>query len=165
MSQAVLKKAVWLIHLAQYLNIPVVAMAEDIKRSGNLSETVLKALPEAITIHNKNVFGLGGHPEIMADIKNSDRQTAVLIGMETDVCVAHSAFHLIENGYQVVVIKDAVATTSEADTQVGLTRMRDAGVAISSAKGIYYEWLRSVENLDSLLLKKPQISALAPMKL
>ena len=85
--------------------------------------------------------------------------------METDVCVAHSAFHLIETGYQVVVIKDAVATISEADTQVGLTRMRDAGVAISSAKGIYYEWLRSVENLDSLLLKKPQISTLAPMKL
>jgi nicotinamidase-related amidase len=164
-SKVVMEKAVWLINLAQHLNVPIVAMAEDIENSGSLSKTILEALPKGVKVHNKNVFGLGGHPEILQDIEVTGRKTAVLIGMETDVCVAHSAFHLIDRGYKVVVLKDAVATTSDSDGEVGLGRMRDAGAAISSAKGIYYEWLRSVQNLESLLEKTPEIKKFSPMEL
>jgi nicotinamidase-related amidase len=164
-SNAVLEKAVWLIKLAQHLNVPIVAMAEDIENSGGLSKDIHDVLPANINVHNKNTFGLGGHTEILNEISGTNRGTAILIGMETDVCVAHSALHLIENGYKVVVVKDAVATTGEFDQQIGLGRMRDAGAAISSAKGIYYEWLRSIDNLESLLEKTPQIRELSPMQL
>ena len=86
-----------------------------------------------------------------------------MIGVETDVCVAHSALHLMAEGCKVIVIKDAVATPSEADNEVGLDRMRDAGAAITSTKGIYYEWMHSVQGMLTLIEMAPEIEEQAPV--
>ena len=76
--------------------------------------------------------------------------------METDVCVSHSALGLINHGYQVVVIKDAVITTA-SDEEFGLSRMREAGVVVSSVKALYFEWVRSVSGVMKLLEVAPEL--------
>jgi len=148
-SKPVLEKAVWMIGLAETVGVPVVAMAEDIDNQGNLSQAILDALPEDVKVHDKDSFGLAGQAEILAAVEETGRKTAILIGMETDVCVAHSALGLMEAGYQAVVLQDVVATTA-GDEEIGLHRMRDAGAVISSAKAITYEWLRSVSNAHAI---------------
>jgi len=147
-SKPVVEKAVWVIKLAQVLAVPIVAMAEDIDRSGNLNQSILDALAENITVHDKHSFGLAGQPKILAEIESTGRKTAILVGMETDVCVAQSALGLMEKGFQVAVLKDVVATTA-GDEDIGIDRMRQAGAVISSAKAITYEWLRTVSNVDA----------------
>ena len=76
--------------------------------------------------------------------------------METDVCVAQSAIGLLSEGYNVVTLRDAVASMN-ADEEIGIGRMRDAGVAISSVKALYYEWLRSVTKTVNLGKKVPEL--------
>ena len=67
----------------------------------------------------------------------------MLVGMETDVCVAQSALGLLDTGYRVVVVRDAVAAPGAAHEQ-GLDRMRDAGAVLIGTKGLFYEWTRTV---------------------
>jgi len=153
-----LEKVVWLLKLASCLEVPVVAMAEDTDNAGSLNGAILNVLPKALTVHNKNAFGLAGNSEILADVESTGRKTAILVGTETDVCVAQSALGLIECGYRVVVLEDAVATTA-GDELTGLDRMRNAGAAISSVKAITYEWLRSVQNTTEFFEKYPQLEA------
>ncbi len=152
------EKVVWLLKIAGHLNVPVVAMAEDIDNAGNLNQSVRNALPGDVRLHNKNAFGLAGNPEILADVEATGRNTAILVGTETDVCVAQSALGLMQCGYRVVVLKDAIATTA-GDEETGLNRMRDAGAAISSVKAITYEWLRTVRNTIELFEKFPELEA------
>jgi len=147
-SKPVVEKTVWVIKLAQVLAVPIVAMAEDIDRSGNLNQSILDALGENITVYDKHSFGLAGQPEILTEIESTGRKTAILVGMETDVCVAQSALGLMEKGFQVAVLKDVVATTT-GDEDIGIDRMRQAGAVISSVKAITYEWLRTVSNVDA----------------
>ncbi len=147
-SKPVVEKTVWVIKLAQVLAVPIVAMAEDIDRSGSLNQSILDALGKNITVHDKYSFGLAGQPEILAEIESTGRKTAILVGMETDVCVAQSALGLMEKGFQVAVLKDVVATTT-GDEDIGIDRMRQAGAVISSVKAITYEWLRTVSNVDA----------------
>jgi hypothetical protein len=45
----------------------------------------------------------------------------------------------------------------DADEEIGIGRMRDAGVAISSVKALYYEWLRSVTKTVNLGKKVPEL--------
>lgn len=163
-TQNLVAKVVWLLNVADHLDVPVVAMAEDIAHAGDLNRQIKDALPEGTRVHNKDCFGLAGNPEILADVKATGRGTAVCVGMETDVCVAQSALGLIENGFQVVALKDAVATT-EADEETGLSRMREAGVVVSSVKALYYEWLRSVSKTVQLKNKVPELEALRPSSL
>ena len=51
-SRPLVDKVVWLIAIAEYLGVPIVAMAEDIEHTGNLNISVQEALPEATTVHN-----------------------------------------------------------------------------------------------------------------
>lgn len=155
-SNPLLQKVVWLLKISTQLQIPVVAMAEDIGQTGNLNETILQALPNGVKVHDKQAFGLAGNPDILAEVEAIGRGTAILVGTETDVCVAQSALGLMEHGYQVVVLSDAVATTA-GDQQIGINRMRDAGAAISSVKAITYEWLRSVQNTKDLFEQSPHL--------
>jgi len=157
-GKPLLEKVVWLLKVAEHLNVPVVAMAEDIDNAGNLNQSIRNALPKDVKVHNKNAFGLAGNPGIFADVETSGRNTAILVGTETDVCVAQSALGLMERGYRVVVLKDAIATTA-GDEDTGLDRMRDAGAAISSVKAITYEWLRTVRNTIEFFEKFPELEA------
>ena len=44
----------------------------------------------------------------------------VIYGAETHICVKHTAFDLLEAGYQVHVLVDAVSSISSDDRTVGL---------------------------------------------
>ncbi len=157
-GKPLLEKVVWLLKVAGHLDVPVVAMAEDIANAGNLNQSILNALSSDVKVHNKNTFGLADNPQILADVEATGRNTAILVGTETDVCVAQSALGLMQRGYRVVVLKDAIATTA-GDEETGLNRMRDAGAAISSVKAITYEWLRSVQNTTEFFKKFPELEA------
>ena len=157
-GKPLLEKVVWLLKITGHLNVPVVAMAEDIDNTGNLNQSILDALPDDVKVHNKNAFGLAGNTEILADVEATRRNTAILVGTETDVCVAQTALGLMECGYRVVVLKDAIATTV-GDEETGLNRMRDAGAAISSVKAITYEWLRSAQHTTEFFEKFPELEA------
>ncbi len=148
-SENLLARVCWLQEVANVMDVPAVAMAEDIQECGGLHPAVVERLPEDTRIFDKNHFGLGGHPEILVAIELTGRKTAVLIGAETDVCVAQSALGLLQQGYRVVVPRDLVITTS-GDQNTGLQRMQQAGVIISSTKALFYEWLRSVDNAKNL---------------
>jgi len=155
-SQDVVDRIVWLLQAARIMNVPVVAMAEDTAHAGSLNQKVHDVLPEGTVVHDKDAFGLTYNAEILAAVEATGRKTAVLVGTETDVCVSQSALGLINHGYHVVVVRDAVATT-EGDETIGLSRMREAGAALCSVKSLYYEWLRSVSNCRRLNALAPEL--------
>ena len=144
--QRVLNNVCWLIEAARWLEIPLVVMGEEVDRQP-LAEELIEKLPPHQPVFNKLVFGLAGQADILQAVRETARQTAVLVGLETDVCVLHSALGLQAEGYRVVVVADAVGTPAPHH-QVGLERMRQAGVTITDVKGLFYEWMRTVAQVD-----------------
>jgi nicotinamidase-related amidase len=98
------------------------------------------------------VFGLAGQPSIVDDVRRTGRGEFVLVGMETDVCVAHSAIGLMDLGYRVAVIDDATASPTPHH-DYGIARVRAAGAVITSVKGIYYEWVRDLATMHAVRAK------------
>lgn len=137
----------WLVATARWLGIPIVATAEDIPALGGVAPAVAELLPPRMPVHNKRVFGLAADPAILGAIEATGRRTAILVGLETDVCVTHSALGLAALGFGVAVIADAVGSPGPAQA-AGLNRLRDAGIALLGTKGLYYEWLRTVERAN-----------------
>jgi nicotinamidase-related amidase len=142
----------WVVDVAVRLGVPVVAMAEEIPEMGSVSPSVVQKFPADTPIFNKMTFGLAADEKIMAAINITGRKTAILVGLETDVCVAHSALGLQQEGYQVAVIADATAAPGKAH-EYGLERMKQAGVVISNVKSLFYEWIRTVDRCVAFLEK------------
>jgi nicotinamidase-related amidase len=145
--QPLLAHVRWLVGTARWLGIPVIATAEDIPALGDVTAAVADLLPPGTTVHNKLVFGLAADPAILSAVEATGRRTTILVGLETDVCITHSALGLADVGFRVAVVADATASPGSAHT-AGLDRLRDAGIALLSTKGLYYEWLRTVERAN-----------------
>jgi nicotinamidase-related amidase len=140
---AVVGRIAWLCALAAKLHIPIIATEEEPERNGTTVEAIARRLPPGTPVFPKPIFGVAAVPEILDTLESTDRNTFVLAGLETDVCVSHSALGLIGRGHRVAVVRDAVAAPGESHHH-GLERMRDAGAVVVGTKGLYYEWVRDV---------------------
>ena len=92
------QRIAWLMRVARALDIPIIATAEDMTNDGPLVPELAAELPHGSTVHDKMVFGLAGQSCILDDVRKSGRRDCVLVGLETDVCIAHSAIGLYGRG-------------------------------------------------------------------
>jgi len=143
-SDLLVSRIDWLINVANRLSIPIIVTAEDIPRHGSIAKKLAQRLPPDTPIYNKMVFNLTDEAEIIRAVDNTGKGTCILVGLETDVCIAHSAIGLLQNGYKVAVVEDATCSPDSGHAY-GINRLRFAGVVVHSVKGLYYEWIRTVK--------------------
>jgi nicotinamidase-related amidase len=155
--EAVTARVAWLAGVATALGVPVTITEEDPARNGPTAPEVLARVPAATPVFAKPVFGLADAPDIAAAIAAGGRRTVVIAGMETDVCVTHSAIGLLDAGYRVAVVSDATFAPGEMHEH-GLRRMRDAGAVIVHAKGVYYEWVRTLGEARRFEATHPELA-------
>jgi nicotinamidase-related amidase len=148
-AREALARMTWLAKVARRLAVPAVLTEEDPRRNGATFAQIADVFPDAGAVV-KPTFGLTGTPELVDRIERTGRKTAVLIGFETDVCVAQSAIGLKERGMRVVVLEDAVFSPGEMHDR-GLARMASEGIELNHCKGLAYEWTRTVEDARAVL--------------
>lgn len=147
----------WLVRVAAALDAPIVATEEQPDRNGPTDPAIAEWLPSGTPVLTKPVFGLADAPDILDAVDATGRRTAVLVGAETDVCVAHSALGLLDHGYRVAVVADATYSPGSMHEH-GLRRIAEAGGVVIHAKGVYYEWLRTVEAATAFRYAHPELA-------
>jgi nicotinamidase-related amidase len=149
-ARTALERMAWLVAVAARLGIPVVATEEEPERNGSTDTAVSERLPAGTPVLRKPTFGLARTPEILGAVRATGRGVAVVVGCETDVCVAQSAVGLADAGFRAVVVEDATFSPGEMQAR-GLDRLAAAGVGRNHAKGVTYEWLASVDEAHAVL--------------
>jgi nicotinamidase-related amidase len=142
-ADAAVDRMAWLVAVAARLGIPVVVTEEEPDRNGATDTRIASQLPAGTPVLTKPTFGLAGTPEILEAVRGTERGTVVCVGAETDVCVAQSAIGLRTAGFACVVVEDATFSPGEMQER-GLERVMSEGVTRNHAKGVTYEWLRTV---------------------
>jgi nicotinamidase-related amidase len=139
-----LKNSQLLIRLAGILKIPTLVTTQYAKGLGNTAPQIASLLPDAQPI-DKQMFSCFGSDTFCAMLKRlpGNRNTVLLCGMESHICVMQTALGALREGYIVHVASDAVSSRTEWNWKIGLERMRTAGAIISSTEMILYELLRS----------------------
>jgi nicotinamidase-related amidase len=153
-----LARAAWLAAVAAVFGIPAVVTEEDAARNGPTDPRIGDAFGHAAPVLAKHVFGVADQADIRVAIEATGRRSAVLVGLETDVCVAHSALGLLDLGYRVAVVDDATYAPGTAHA-AGIRRMADAGAVIAHAKGVYYEWARDLATARAFEADHPALAS------
>jgi nicotinamidase-related amidase len=135
----------WMAGLAALLDIPAVVVEEGPDRNGHTDPRILERVPPGTPTVEKPTFGLTACEEAVAAVRATGRRTIVLVGFETDVCVAQSAIGLVDLGFRAVVAEDATYTNSALEHERGIARMAGAGVERNHCKGLTFEWLHTVD--------------------
>jgi nicotinamidase-related amidase len=149
-------RVAWVTRLAAALSVPTVVTVERPEKNGEIADVVAAALPPGVARHPKDAFAVTGNDEIMRTVDAMRRRTAVLIGMETDVCVAQSAVGLRDGGCRVAAVTDALFAPGRAHDH-GLERLRSCGTELISAKALFYEWLPTLDAVRALKREHPEL--------
>jgi nicotinamidase-related amidase len=130
-----------LIRLANMVGLPVVLTTQYSKGLGQTVPEIASLLPKIKPL-DKLEFGCFGNGEFCSAISLlAGRNTLLLCGMETHICVMQTALGALNQGLQVHVAADAVGSRAELNWKLGLERMREAGCVISSTEMMIYELL------------------------
>jgi len=130
-----------LIRMAQVLSLPVILTTQYAKGLGPTVPAIAELLPN-VTALDKLEFGCFGNGEFCSSVARlSNRHTLLLCGIEAHICVLQTALGALAQGHIVHVAADALGSSTQLNWELGIGRMRDAGVVISSTEMMIYELL------------------------
>jgi nicotinamidase-related amidase len=143
-KEQLIKNSQLLIRLAGILKLPALMTTQYARGLGNTVPEIASLLPEIQAI-DKQMFSCFGSDVFCSLLKRlpGNRNTVLLCGIESHICVTQTALGALREGYIVHVASDAVSSRTEWNWRIGLERMRAAGAVISSTEMIIYELLRS----------------------
>lgn len=138
---AILARTLALVSFAARVGVPVLATEHAPERIGPLVALLRERLaPEAIL--HKTRFCAADEPAFSSWLATRRRDTIVLAGMETHVCVMQTALELRRLGHAVAVAADATGSRAARlqERRWALERMRAAGCAMAGTETILFEW-------------------------
>ncbi len=143
-KEHLLRNSQLLVRAAGVLKIPAIVSTQYAKGLGKTVPEIASLLPETEAI-DKDRFSCFGSDLFCTLLKRlpGNRNTLLLCGMESHICVMQTALAALREGYLVHVASDAVSSRTEWNWKIGLERMRAAGAVISSTEMMIYELMRS----------------------
>jgi nicotinamidase-related amidase len=142
-KERLVKNVQLLIRLAAILQIPAIGTTQYAKGLGEIVPELKPLLPQPAI--DKQAFSCFGSDAFCTSLKRlpGQRNTVLLCGMESHICVMQTSLAALREGYLVHVASDAVSSRTKWNWKTGLERMRAAGAVISSTEMMIYELLRS----------------------
>jgi nicotinamidase-related amidase len=140
-KERLLRNSQLLVRLAGILSLPVIVSTQYSKGLGPTVQEIISLLPAANPV-DKLEFGCFGNGDYCATVSTlSGRNTLLLCGMESHICVMQTALGALNQGLNVHVAADAVSSRTELNWKLGLNRMQAAGAVLSSTEMMIYELL------------------------
>lgn len=130
-----------LLEAAHELQVPVAVTEQYVKGLGPTVPELVEKIGTAPR-HEKMTFSCCGSSEFVEQLRNSGKRQIVVVGMETHVCVLQTVLELLDAGYQVQVVRDAVMSRSKRNWNTALEEMRQAGAVITCTEAVLFKWLR-----------------------
>ena len=140
-KERLVRNAQLLVRLADILSLPMIVSTQYETGLGKTIDEISMMLPEMKAV-DKLEFGCFGNSDYCSTVgKLENRNTLLLCGMESHICVMQTALGALNQGLNVHVAADAVSSRTEMNWKIGLNRMQAAGAVISSTEMMIYELL------------------------
>ena len=140
--EALLARTELLLEGLALMNLPVVVSEQYPKGLGPTLPVILERVPGAQVLP-KASFSVWDDAGLRAALAGNARRTVLVCGIEAHVCVQQSVLDLLQDGYRVVVIADAVSSRQTSDVARALARMLASGAVITGVESLLFELTRT----------------------
>ncbi|HUF03929.1 MAG TPA: hydrolase [Aridibacter sp.] len=122
--------------------LPVIVTEQYPKGLGRTVWEILNSLPDDGRIVEKTAFSSCGAAGFENSLREKNIRQVVLCGIEAHICVNQTAHDLLDNGFQVHVLTDAVGSRFPVNKEAGLKKMFASGAVPSSVEMALFELMR-----------------------
>ncbi|KAF3395142.1 Isochorismatase domain-containing protein 2A [Talaromyces pinophilus] len=78
--------------------------------------------------------------------KTEQNLDAIIVGIETHICVTQTTLDLLQAGHRVYIVADGVSSVNPEERPVALARLRDAGAIVTTSESLIFEMLRDAKS-------------------
>ena len=125
---------------ARILGVPVVVTEQYPKGLGRTVAGVAEAVGNAPVLE-KSTFSCAGDAVFAEHLRDHERGTVVVTGIEAHICVQQTALDLLADGYRVQIPTDGVGSRSPGNKATALRRMERADAVMTCAESVLFDWL------------------------
>jgi nicotinamidase-related amidase len=137
-AAVLVRNIAFLLEAARLLEMPVQCTEQYPRGLGATVAQLAEKLPQR---SDKVVFSSCAVPSVVQTFHREARPKLVLCGIETHVCVLHSALDLLALDFRVYVAVDAVAARYRIDHEIALRRLERAGAILTTSEMCVFEWI------------------------
>jgi len=127
------------------LDIPIIWMEQIPGKLGQTIQPLRDILTDNTPI-SKSTFSCCCEPKFMEQLTKLNRKQIILTGIETHVCIYQTAYDLVNSGFHVEVVADAVSSRSAENKTIGLNKINAAGAQITCTETVLLELMRTAEH-------------------
>ena len=142
-----------LIKMFKELNVPMIGTEHYVKGLGHTEGDILNQWGDA-PMTGKITFNCCGDETFLQNLEKYSRPVVVIAGLETHVCVLQTVLDLLERNYQVVVLKDAVMSSTKLKWENGIELMKEAGAQILNTETLIFYLLERGDTKEFKYLVK-----------
>jgi nicotinamidase-related amidase len=135
-AATVIRNIAFLIDGMRLLDVPVSATEQYPKGLGPTVAELAQRLPER---PDKLAFSSCAVPGLVEGWRRLGRGRIVVTGIESHVCVLHTALDLLAADFQVYLPVDALASRAALDHDMALRRLEQAGAVLTTAETVLFE--------------------------
>lgn len=135
----VMERLKLLVQGAALLELPIIATEQYPKGLGGTIAPLKDLLGHQGEYPEKTTFSACGEAAPLKAIEKSKKQQWIVAGIEAHVCVLQTVRDLLNKGYEVAVVNDAISSRSIYDFSTAIAEMRDMGARIVSTEMILFE--------------------------
>lgn len=138
-TQALHQQLSSLIQGAQLFDIPILWLEQLPDKLGHTTASLSELLSLSTQAIPKAHFSGWQAEEFRRRLIQSGRTQVLLAGIETHICVYQTCRDLLEQGYQVNIMCDAVSSRNADNKQLGIEMMRDFGARLHNVESLLFE--------------------------
>jgi nicotinamidase-related amidase len=135
---AVAESAAKLVQGVEAMGVPIVVTEQYPQGLGHTVPEVGQHLPDDVEPIEKVRFSAAEAEGFDLD----GRDQALVCGIETHVCVNQTVLDLLDQGFEVHVVGDAVGSRTDENRELGLHKAERAGAVLTSVETALFELLR-----------------------
>lgn len=128
-----------LLQTAREFDIPVLVTEQYPAGLGTTIAELMEAV--ATTPLEKMSFSCCSNEGIQTRINELGRKKIVVTGMEAHICVLQTVLELLEKGYQVHLVSDAVISRKKENWRSGLSMALAAGAVMTTTETVLFQLL------------------------
>lgn len=144
-SEFVLTQMEKIIKGVQILNVPIIWIEQYPEGLGHTNELLKRHLEDERYV-SKRTFSACLEDDFMQAIKEVNRKSFLVIGIEAHVCVYQTVRDLLKHNYEVEVVLDAVSSRTELNRKIGIKKMQALGASITSVEMALFELMETSKN-------------------
>jgi nicotinamidase-related amidase len=133
-----------LVQGVQVLSLPIVWVEQN---PAGLGPTIpeLAELLQGQTPVAKFSFSCCGDAVFLEKLRAAGRKQVLIAGIEAHVCIYQTAAALLQLGYEVEVVADAVSSRTAENKQIALAKLQQIGARLTGVEMALFELLRKAE--------------------